>query len=551
MIERGQHLGRYRLVERIGVGGMGTVYKAHDERSGATVAVKILHPHLASDPSYVRRFAREARVVRGIDSPNVVRVLDFGRQGELHFLVMEYLPGQTLAERIEKQGRLSIEDAVHIAASVAHGLAAAHANGIVHRDISPQNVIITPSGEVKVADFGVARDLGMTAMTATNMLLGKPQYVAPEVVAGRAPPDIRADIYALGVVLYQMLAGEAPFAGDTPYAVMQKHVNEAPPPLGTVRREVPEWLRAVVGRCLAKDPRERYQTPQAMLAALGTLSAGSIGAAAPQVPQRRSRAILLGVAGLGVLAVASVFFIALTQDDHKDALASPGQALSDVSEFLAINSLGCDRSELRVGEVLVCNPTVSDVATSWAWSGGGDPATGSTSLFLTAFVEPGPKTIELTACKGDECAVGVLTVHVVSDADGLAQIDPGVRVDSPSSGQTAPPVGSSVPAQPAQQQRLGESQIPTSAPAQSMPSIASLGCSPVVEAGRSMTCRPTTTNGVSFTWSGGGTPFWGNESIFTTTFPTPGPRSITLRVCSAVGCTTATQAVEVILPYHG
>jgi serine/threonine protein kinase len=323
-------ISHYRILERIGVGGMGTVYRAQDERSGAIVAVKVLHQHLAADPTYVRRLEREARIARSIDSPNVVRVLEAGRDGDSYYLAMEYVPGQTLAQIIEKRGQLPVEEAVRIAASIAAGLAAAHAKGIVHRDISPQNVIIMPSGEVKLADFGVARDLGQTAMTATNMLLGKPQYIAPEIVTGRGSPDIRSDIYALGVVMYQMLAGTVPFHADTPYAVMQMQVHDVPRPIGEMRGDVPGWLQALLERCLAKDPGQRYPSPQTLAAELH--ASGQAGGVATAMSAPRKKAprtwLLVGGGSAGAAVVGLVLALA--------AMASAGSRPEQASEAVLL-----------------------------------------------------------------------------------------------------------------------------------------------------------------------------------------------------------------------
>jgi serine/threonine protein kinase len=263
-----ERLGGYRLKRRLGTGGMGTVWQASEAGTGRDVAIKLLHPHLANDPEYVRRFEREAQIARSIKSPNVVGVLGSGHDGNSYFLVMEYVDGNTLAGLLRRTQRLDPAQAVAFAGAIASGLQAAHARGIVHRDISPQNVMIAADGTVKVTDFGVARDTMQASLTATSVVLGKPQYLAPEVIAGRSRPDIRADIYALGVVLYQMLAGEVPFVADTPWQMMQAHVHDPPPNIATVRPDVPRWLAAIVSKCLAKDPARRFQTPGELLAAL-------------------------------------------------------------------------------------------------------------------------------------------------------------------------------------------------------------------------------------------------------------------------------------------
>jgi serine/threonine-protein kinase len=261
-------LSHYTLLEKIGTGGMGTVYRAEDTRSGDIVALKTLHPHLAADAEYVRRFEAEARIAQSIDSPNVVKVLDNGHDGDTYFLVMEFVPGRSLAEVIAERGALPIDEAVSIAAAIARALVAANAKAIVHRDISPQNVMITPEGVAKVTDFGVSRDLTQNTMTATSMLMGKPLYIAPEVATGASKADIRADIYALGVVLFQMLTGRVPFDAATPFAVMQMHVSDPVPSVGSFRAGMPGWLKDLVERCLEKDRSRRFRQPEEVLATI-------------------------------------------------------------------------------------------------------------------------------------------------------------------------------------------------------------------------------------------------------------------------------------------
>jgi hypothetical protein len=303
-------LAHYELMDEVGVGGMGTVHRARDSRDGSIVAVKVLHPHLSRDPDYIRRFEREVRIAQRLDSPRIVRVLDAGADGASRYIVMEYVEGKTLAQVIHERGQLPVAEVIAIATAVAEALDAAHAAGIVHRDISPQNVLIQPDGSVKVTDFGVARDLGATAMTATSMLLGKPQYIAPEVVTGKSPVDIRSDVYSLGVVLYQMLTGVVPFNAETPFAVMQAQVYQPVPQLGRQRRDVPESLLITVDKCLAKDPRERFQTPTALLEALR-----SDASRAPAMVSPRHRAAIPAVVGLfGFVTFGTVLAMSALND---------------------------------------------------------------------------------------------------------------------------------------------------------------------------------------------------------------------------------------------
>ena len=264
MAERFSH---YLLIERIGTGGMGAVWRALDESSGQEVALKVLHPHLAADVEYVRRFEREARIAASIDSPYIVKLMDSGHADGTYFLVMELVTGRTLAQLIAERGRLPLEETESIASAMAAALAAAWARGIIHRDVSPQNVVVRENGRVKVMDFGISRDLGQATVTSASVLMGKPHYLAPELVTG-ARADVRADIYAFGIVLFQMLTGQVPFSGENTYATMMKHVSEPVPDIELIRPEVPAWLVSIVERCLAKAPEERFQTPGELLTAL-------------------------------------------------------------------------------------------------------------------------------------------------------------------------------------------------------------------------------------------------------------------------------------------
>lgn len=253
-----ERLGRYSLLEEIASGGQGTIWRAYDTETNRIVALKVLHPHISRDASYVQRFHREASIIARIDHPNVVRVYEVGEADGRHFIAMEYLP-ESLARIIEGSGRLSIEGAVHFAAQIADGLEAAHSSGVVHRDVKPQNVLITADGVAKVSDFGVARAQALSTMTATGAMMGTPYYMSPEQANGeRAIPQ--SDIYSLGCALYQMLAGEVPFNAPTPMAILRQHIESSPRPLNQLRDEVPGALARVVGRAMEKDPSRRFQT---------------------------------------------------------------------------------------------------------------------------------------------------------------------------------------------------------------------------------------------------------------------------------------------------
>jgi len=267
--------GRYRIDVQVGRGGMAHVYRATDTVLGRTVAVKVLNPDYASDPAFVERFRREARAAARLNHPNVVAVFDTGSDGDLHYIVMELVEGTTLADVLSADGPLDPARAASIAERIAEALAFAHSNGLVHRDVKPANVMITPAGQVKVMDFGIARLATAHTITQTSTVFGTAAYLAPEQAQGERV-DGRADVYALGVVLYEMLAGRVPFEADSALAVASKHVFEEPEPPSSVRPGVPAPLEAVTMRALEKDPAKRYQDAGGMAAALR--------AAAPTVP---------------------------------------------------------------------------------------------------------------------------------------------------------------------------------------------------------------------------------------------------------------------------
>ncbi|MFN2613413.1 MAG: protein kinase [Actinomycetota bacterium] len=259
--------GRYRLEEQIATGGMGTVWRAHDEVLQRPVAVKLLNDHLADDDAASERFRREALTAASITHPNMANVYDYvedqGRPG----IVMELVDGETLAHLIARRGRLPVKDAVRIACDVLVALDAAHAAGIIHRDVKPGNILITSRGEVKVGDFGIARSLSDSSMTATGTVMGTAHYSAPEQVRGESagPPS---DIYSVGVVLYEMLAGRRPFQGDTAVAVALARLSEDPPSPRTLRPALPQQLDALVMRALARDPAARFSGAREMRNAL-------------------------------------------------------------------------------------------------------------------------------------------------------------------------------------------------------------------------------------------------------------------------------------------
>ena len=267
---KGRRLGSYELTRRLGEGGMGVVWEARHVELGRRVAIKLLHPALAAQPEVERRFSTEARVVHLVRHPGVVDVLELGRLDDgTAYIVMELLAGESLAARLQRLGALPMADVLRVARQVASPLAAAHASGVVHRDLKPENLMIVADPEVaggeriKVLDFGIAKLLGdddvarSATRTRTGLILGTPRYMAPEQCRGGRSIDAAVDVYALGVIVFEMVAGGPPFAAAGSGEVMMQHIADPPPPLATVRPGTPPRLVALVEAMLAKEPAER------------------------------------------------------------------------------------------------------------------------------------------------------------------------------------------------------------------------------------------------------------------------------------------------------
>jgi serine/threonine-protein kinase len=248
--------GRYELLGKLGEGGMARVYRGRDLRLGRPVAVKVLHSHYAGDPSFLHRFEHEARSAASLSGPHIVDVYDVGQDGDLHYIVMELVEGADLKSLIKTRAPLSIDQAVLIAAAVAEGLQTAHDVGLVHRDVKPQNILVTPQGRVRITDFGIAKSHLSSAVTEAGVTFGTADYISPEQAQGQnATP--RSDIYSLGVVLFEMLTGQLPFTGESSVAVATRHVRDEPPSPRHLNPQVPTRLEQLVLRALAKDPEQR------------------------------------------------------------------------------------------------------------------------------------------------------------------------------------------------------------------------------------------------------------------------------------------------------
>jgi len=266
--------GRYEILEELGRGGMGRVYRARDREILEDVALKILNPEIADDETAMERFRNELKTARRISHRNVCRVYDLTRAGGTYFLTMEYLPGEDLKRLIKDKGRLPVTAAANIGGQVADGLAEAHRAGIVHRDLKPQNIMIDREGRATILDFGIARLAQATGLTHSGTLVGTPHYMSPEQADG-LHTDFRTDIYALGVILFEMLAGRLPFDADTAAAVLRKHRMEPAPDPRDVDPQIPDALSRTVLRCLQKVPADRFQSAEEVSRILAPLAGAS------------------------------------------------------------------------------------------------------------------------------------------------------------------------------------------------------------------------------------------------------------------------------------
>jgi predicted Ser/Thr protein kinase len=276
----GRKLGAYEIVSQLGMGGMATVYLAHQPSMDRTVAIKVLPRAFSHDPTFVGRFKQEAKVIAKLENARILPVYDYGEDDGITYIVMRYLNAGTLSERIEA-GAMPLGETARIISQVAEGLDYAHKRGVIHRDIKPGNILLDESGDVYVTDFGIARLAESTSQFTGSGIVGTPTYISPEQAMGN-PVDARTDIYSLGVVLYQMVTGDVPFSAETPMAVVIKHINEPLPLPRTVKPDIPANVEAVILRALAKNADARFESAGAMAAALREAVAHP-SEAAPQI----------------------------------------------------------------------------------------------------------------------------------------------------------------------------------------------------------------------------------------------------------------------------
>ncbi|MGN6797490.1 MAG: protein kinase domain-containing protein [Gaiellaceae bacterium] len=345
---------RYELEELVGTGGMSSVFRAHDRLLDRKVALKILHQQYSGDVDYVERFKHEARSVAALSHPNIVTVIDRGEHAERQFIVFEYVEGENLKRLIERRGPAPVANALELAIQIARGLAFAHQQGLIHRDVKPQNVLLNGDGRAKVTDFGIARSLNVQhGMTQTGTVLGTSDYIAPEQAQGQRV-DEHSDVYSLGVVLYELLTSEVPFPGENFVAVAMRHINEEPPSVRDKRPDVSPRLDAAVQRAMAKRPDDRFPTMDAFCAeleaCLAELQAAGTQLARPAVarPRRQHRRPRVSawplIAALVVLAAAVAIGAVLILRNHHNGTPSGGRSGTPIhlSGITAYDPIGGD-----------------------------------------------------------------------------------------------------------------------------------------------------------------------------------------------------------------
>jgi eukaryotic-like serine/threonine-protein kinase len=366
--------GRYEVEELVGHGGMSSVYKARDALLERHVALKILHEQYSTDEDFVERFKREARSVAQLQHPNIVTVIDRGEEDGRQYIVFEYIEGENLKEHVVRKGRLDVREALEIADEVARGLAFAHEQGLIHRDVKPQNVLLNGDGRAKVTDFGIARTLDVDGMTQTGTVLGTSNYIAPEQASGQ-PVDAHSDVYALGAVLYELLAGEVPFPGESFVAVAMKHMHEPAPNLLDVRRDVPLRVAAAVDRALEKDPEQRFPTMDAFAAeleaCLAELEQGPDGDKTMVIPSARRAArrrkqvsrwpIVIGL--LALLAIAAIVIGLIAAGGTNNGGTPAASKRIEVTGLTSYDPFGDNKEEHSAAAV---NITDRDPATYWS-----------------------------------------------------------------------------------------------------------------------------------------------------------------------------------------
>lgn len=340
--------GRYQLSTRIAIGGMGEVWEATDLVIGRTVAIKILKDEFLGDPGFLERFRAEARHAALVNHEGIANVFDYGEEDGSAFLVMELVPGEALSSVLEREHMLSTDRVLDIVAQTALALQAAHAAGLVHRDIKPGNLLITPDGRVKITDFGIARIADQVPLTATGQVMGTVQYLSPEQASGH-PASPSTDIYSLGIVAYEALAGRRPFSGESQVAIAMAQINEAPPPLPVT---VAEPVKQLVLSSIAKSPSERPATAANLARAATALRRGDLNAAALAVP--------------GIISIGSMT-APMSNPDAATQLFNPAGATTQSTTLLPMGAAGAAGMTMTGGVPTRTDESKPDRRSPWTW----------------------------------------------------------------------------------------------------------------------------------------------------------------------------------------
>lgn len=339
-IDVGDRIGDYEIVDKLGGGGVGAVFKARHEITGRMEALKVLRADREDDPEQAERFLREVQVQAALDHPNIAGVRTAFRHGDGVVMIQELVDGESLAS-LRSQRPLSLEEAVSYGRQALAALAYAHERGVVHRDVKPANMIVRPDGRLKVTDFGLAKTHADPSLTESGIPIGSPYYMAPEQVRGKSTADARADVYAMGVVLYELTTGRLPFPGESAVDVMMAHLEQAPPPPIEIEPGLPPALNALILQALAKDPKVRFQSASQMSAALNSVDPSSVPAPQPPPVGSRKPKVRLA-AGLALVAVflawGALRFVRYA------GTPAPGPAVSDAG------GSGSDTARLNSGD---------------------------------------------------------------------------------------------------------------------------------------------------------------------------------------------------------
>src|SRR5262245_5272869 len=338
LIERGTLLsgGRYEILATLGQGAMGAVYKAKDRELDRWVAIKVIQPELANSPSILKRFKQELILARQITHKNVVRIFDIGETDGMKFITMEYVDGGDLKTTIMERGKMPPEEAADIIRQICHALEAAHNEGVVHRDLKPQNIMMDQTGRVVVMDFGIAHSKDMPGMTMTGALMGTPEYMSPEQAKGEKT-DVRADIFAVGIIFYELLTGNVPFKAHTVVETMYKRTQERAIPPVDLDRTVPIQANQIVMKCLETDPSRRYQSVRELLQDLEVIDPEKKMSGLESARRRigRSSKVLVAAAAFALIVVLAVIAGLYLRDRFRPAPAAPTQAHAPVTVFVA------------------------------------------------------------------------------------------------------------------------------------------------------------------------------------------------------------------------